>query len=129
MLCLQVDPRTIAFRGLAVRMAVATGRVTSVSTHPLTRRLVYQGPLVQLVEAMVGMIHGGQIIMDSATFTAISLALSEIGGRVPSKPDYVALNAQQKYALACRCIANMTESSNNCRTKGAGARCCWSLWP
>ena len=95
MLSVQVDPHTIAFRGLAVRMAVATGRVTSVSTHPHTRRLVYQGPLVQLIEAMVGVSHGGQIIMDSATFTAISPNLNEIGLRVPTKPDYAAL-AQQK---------------------------------
>ena len=91
-----MDPHTVAFRGLAVRMAVATGRVTSVSTHPLTRRLVYQGPLVQLIDAMVGVLHGGQIIMDSATFTAISPVLNEIGLRVPPKPDYAALAAQQK---------------------------------
>ena len=93
---MQVDPRTIAFRGLAVRMAVATGRVTSVSTHPHTRRLVYQGPLVQLIDALVGVSHGGQIIMESATFTAISPNLNEIASRVPSKPDYAALMAQQQ---------------------------------
>ena len=77
-------------------MAVATGRIKFVSTPPLTGRLVYQGPLVQLIEAMVGVTHGGQIIMDSATFTATSPSLSESGMSVTTQPDYAALTAQQK---------------------------------
>ena len=77
-------------------MGVATGRVSHTSTHPLTRRTVYHGPLVQLVEAMVGVIHGGQIITDSSTFAVMSLNLNEIAQRVPAQPDYTAMMARPR---------------------------------
>ena len=93
-------PSSVAFWGLAVRMGVATGRVSHTTTHPLTRRTVYHGPLVQLVEAMVGVTHGGQIITDSSTFTAMSLNLNEIAQRVPAQPDFNAMMARP------RCIAS-----------------------
>ncbi|DBB03723.1 TPA: hypothetical protein ACH3X3_011034 [Trebouxia sp. C0006] len=86
-----VAAKSIAFRGLSVRMGMATGKVTQTSVHPLTRRTVYHGPLVQLVETIVGVAHGGQVICDSATFTAMSPVLHETAQRVPAEPNYNAM--------------------------------------
>ncbi len=72
-------------------MGMATGKVTQTSVHPLTRRTVYHGPLVQLVETIVGVAHGGQVICDSATFTAMSPVLHETAQRVPAEPNYNAM--------------------------------------
>ncbi|DBB15937.1 TPA: hypothetical protein ACH3X3_003311 [Trebouxia sp. C0006] len=86
-----VAAKSIAFRGLSVRMGMATGKVTQTSVHPLTRRTVYHGPLVQLVETIVGLAHGGQVICDSATFTAMIPVLHETAQRVPAEPNYTAM--------------------------------------
>ncbi len=95
---LQVAAKSIAFRGLSVRMGMATGKVTQTSVHPLTRRTVYHGPLVQLVETIVGVAHGGQVICDSATFTAMSPVLHETAHRVPAEPNYIAMgDANHRY--------------------------------
>jgi len=88
---LQVASKSIAFRGLSVRMGLATSKVTQTSVHPLTRRTVYHGPLVQLAETIVGVAHGGQVICDSATFTAMSPVLHETAQRVPAEPNYNAM--------------------------------------
>ena len=83
--------KSIAFWGLSVRVGMATGKVTQTSVHPLTRRTVYHGPLVQLVETIVRLAHGGQVICDSATFTAMSPVLHETAQRVPAEPNYTAM--------------------------------------
>ena len=69
-------------------MGMATGKVTQTSMHPLTQRTVYHGPLVQLVETIVGVAHGGQVVCDSATFRAMSPVLHETAQRVPAEPNY-----------------------------------------
>lgn len=79
-------------------MGVATGSITHTTTHPLTRRTVYHGPLVQLVEAMVGVAHGGQIITDSSTVSAMSPNLNEIAHRVPTHPDYDAMMTRPRWS-------------------------------
>lgn len=76
-------------------MGLATGKVTQTSQHPLTRRTVYHGPLVQLVETIVGVAHGGQVITDSATVTAMSPLLNEIAQSVPAEPNYSAMALAQ----------------------------------
>jgi len=92
-----VAAKSIAFRGLSVRMGMATGKVTQTSMHPLTRRTVYHG-LVQLVETIVGVAHGGQVICDSATFIAMSPVLHETAQRVPAEPNYNAMgDANHRY--------------------------------
>ena len=93
----QVSPKLVAFRGLAVRMGLATGKVTQTSIQPLTRRTVYHGPLVQTVTSVVNVAHGGQVIMDSATFSAMSPVLSELALRLPAEPDYRAMTANHRY--------------------------------
>ena len=90
---MQVAPKSVAFRGLAVRMGMATGKATQTSIHPLTRRTVYHGALVQLVETIVSVAHGGQVITDSATFTAMCPVLHEIAQRVPAQPNYATMTA------------------------------------
>ena len=72
-------------------MGQATSMVTQTSVQPLTRRTVYHGPVVQLVETIVGVAHGGQIICDSATFTTMSPVLHETAQRVPAEPNYNAM--------------------------------------
>ena len=85
-------------------MGMATGRVGHTTTHPLTRRTVYHGPLVQLVEAIVGVAHGGQIITDSSTFSALSPSLNEVAQRVPAQPDYDAMMARPRCSLCSNCM-------------------------
>ena len=92
-------------------MGLATGRASSVTTHPLSRRTVYHGALVQLVEAMVGVAHGGQVVLDSATFTAMSPNLHELAGRVPAQPDYTTVSSRTRCvltpllcAVVCNCV-------------------------
>ena len=80
-------------------MGVATGKVTSITTHPLSRRIVYHGAIVQLVETIVGVANGGQIITDSATFAALSLNLHEVAGRVSAEPDYATMTSHHRCNL------------------------------
>ena len=114
---LQVAANSIAFRGLSVRMGMATGKVTQTSVHPLTRRTVYHGPLVQLVETIVGLAHGGQVICDSATFTAMSPVLHETAQRVPAEPNYNAMGdanhrCLHKFSPSNMCIFMLPLTSN-----------------
>ena len=37
--CLQIAPSEVAFRGLAVRMAIAYGKVSKARVHPMTMRV------------------------------------------------------------------------------------------
>lgn len=87
-------------------MGMATGKVTQTSVQPVTRRTVYHGPLVQLVETIVGVAHGGQVICDSATFTAMSPVLHETAQRVPAEPNYNAMGDASH-----RCLLNLFPSS------------------
>ena len=102
----QVAAKSVAFRGLSVRMGMATGKVTQTSVHPLTRRTVYHGPLVQLVETIVGVAHGGQVICDSATFIAMSPVLHDTAQRVPAEPNYNAMGDANHRYLHNLCTSN-----------------------
>ncbi|CAG9466280.1 unnamed protein product [Pedinophyceae sp. YPF-701] len=53
------------FRGLLVRMAVATGPVERTRVHRVTRRLKYSGPCMELVTALQDEAQGGQILIDT----------------------------------------------------------------
>ena len=80
-------------------MGVATGKVTSITTHPMSRRTMYHGAIMQLVETIVGVAHGGQIITDSATFAALSPNLHEVAGRVSAEPDYATMTSHHRCNL------------------------------
>ena len=51
----------LLFRGLRVRMAIATGPVEAVRTHAVTKRLEYKGAVLKRVQALADAAHGGQV--------------------------------------------------------------------
>ncbi|KAK9791166.1 hypothetical protein WJX73_003369 [Symbiochloris irregularis] len=90
--------RNILFRGLNVRMAVATGIADNVKENPASKRKDYHGTLRNLVNAMVKILYGGQIIMDERSYSAIS---GSDRANVVFKPtDWAALEEQHR--TSCR---------------------------
>ena len=62
-----------------------------------SKRMEYDGPVLNTVMAMAEIAHGGQIIMDEASFGLIKSGLVQLHSRVAASPDYEALQIQ------CRC--------------------------
>lgn len=69
----------IVFRGLRVRMGVATGLPERMKFHKMTMRAEYFGAVVRRVHAVSETPHGGQIIMDQETFSEVNCRLDELG--------------------------------------------------
>ncbi|KIY91819.1 hypothetical protein MNEG_16144 [Monoraphidium neglectum] len=82
-------PLGALFRGLRVRMSLATGRAEDVRLHTVTQRHEYGGSVLRRVQAVAETPHGGQVIMDPDTFQGIHARLPELGGAV--------LDATQKF--------------------------------
>lgn len=72
----------IVFRGLRVRMGVATGLPESMKFHKMTMRAEYFGDVVRRVHAVSDTPHGGQILMDQETFSEVNCRLDELGAMV-----------------------------------------------
>jgi hypothetical protein len=53
--------RSLLFRGLRVRMSVATGLVDTVRMHSITQRAEYTGDVLKKVQAVAEAPHGGQV--------------------------------------------------------------------
>jgi hypothetical protein len=51
----------VLFRGMRVRMSVATGYVDTVRVHSVTKRREYQGDVLKKVQAVGEAPHGGQV--------------------------------------------------------------------
>jgi hypothetical protein len=51
----------VLFRGMRVRMSVATGYVENVVQHAITKRAVYTGDVLKKVQAVAEAPHGGQV--------------------------------------------------------------------
>jgi hypothetical protein len=51
----------VLFRGLRVRMSVATGAVDAVRLHSVTQRAEYSGDVLKKVQAVSEAPHGGQV--------------------------------------------------------------------
>ncbi|CAG9463706.1 unnamed protein product [Pedinophyceae sp. YPF-701] len=68
---LLVDDGARFFRGLRVRMSVATAHCEHATTHRMTRRLEYDGPVVTLVNAIQEVTRGGQILMCAQTYEGV----------------------------------------------------------
>ena len=51
----------VLFRGMRVRMSIATGYVESVVQHTITKRAVYTGDVLKKVQAVAEAPHGGQV--------------------------------------------------------------------
>lgn len=62
---------SLVFRGMRVRMAIATGPLGNISTNALTKRLEYAGQVMDRVKVLESFADGGQIVMDSETHQAI----------------------------------------------------------
>eukprot|EP01026_Neomeris_dumetosa_P051023 TRINITY_DN4484_c0_g1_i1.p1 TRINITY_DN4484_c0_g1~~TRINITY_DN4484_c0_g1_i1.p1 ORF type:complete len:834 (+),score=115.70 TRINITY_DN4484_c0_g1_i1:327-2504(+) len=70
---------SMLFKGLRVRMAVATGTISMRSMNRLTGRVEIQGPVMDKVNAIADIPQGGQIIMDLETFQEVNGRLDELG--------------------------------------------------
>ncbi|KAK9818038.1 hypothetical protein WJX72_006076 [[Myrmecia] bisecta] len=101
----EVEPHDIAFRGLSVRMGIATGQVLSTHVHHLSMRVEYDGPVVTLLHAIADCPSGGQIIVESQTFGDINSQLTDIPLRLPPHPDYNALQQQVRAQQSGNSIA------------------------
>jgi hypothetical protein len=51
----------VLFRGLRVRMSIATGGVDSIRMHSVTQRAEYVGEVLRKVQAVGETPHGGQV--------------------------------------------------------------------
>ncbi|CAG9461611.1 unnamed protein product [Pedinophyceae sp. YPF-701] len=60
------------FRGLLVRMGVATANATRSKTHKVTRRVEYEGPVMDLVNAIQDVAHGGQVLLCERTLELLA---------------------------------------------------------
>uniref|UniRef100_A0A7S3XCP8 Guanylate cyclase domain-containing protein n=1 Tax=Picocystis salinarum TaxID=88271 RepID=A0A7S3XCP8_9CHLO len=62
---------SLIFRGMRVRMAIATGPFANIATNALTKRLEYTGEVMERVKLLESFADGGQIVMDSETHQTI----------------------------------------------------------
>ncbi|KAK9791857.1 hypothetical protein WJX73_005571 [Symbiochloris irregularis] len=94
----EINVRDAIYWGLKIRMAVATGTAEDTKMNTASKRREYAGKLKHWVEALSHVLHGGQIIIDSATFAGISQHLTDILKAVPAHPDYKAMEQHQRGA-------------------------------
>ena len=86
-LAVQEDPeRIIIFRGLRVRMCVATG-VPDPSASALAKPVDKYPALLPILKAMCTVAQGGQVLCASSTYTLINSRLTDIARRVPEQPN------------------------------------------
>ena len=63
-----------------------------------TKRMEYEGAVLQKVTCMSDLPHGGQVVIDEETFDGIKSGLAALRQRVASRPNLSAL------APSCRCL-------------------------
>ncbi|GFR43303.1 hypothetical protein Agub_g4369, partial [Astrephomene gubernaculifera] len=71
----------VLYRGLRVRMGVATGVTDAITSHAITQRMEYSGEVYRRVQAVADLPNGGQILLDANTFNAIHNNLNDLGIR------------------------------------------------
>ncbi|KAK9805610.1 hypothetical protein WJX72_007771 [[Myrmecia] bisecta] len=81
----------LMFRGLRIRMGIATGLVDHTQMHELTKRVEYSGVVMDLAKAISETPHGGQIVMDADTCKGIMPHLRQIAAEVHRAPDREAI--------------------------------------
>ncbi|KAK9829912.1 hypothetical protein WJX72_008611 [[Myrmecia] bisecta] len=89
----ELEPTSVLFRGLRIRMGVATGVVDRASVHELTKRVDYSGPVMDLAKAISDTPFGGQIVTDEATYRGIVGHLQEIAQDVHRAPHWDAIQS------------------------------------
>ena len=62
---------------------------------PTSRVMEYSGDTPLRLKALSSLPHGGQILMDSATFSAAGHLLLDIKHRVAATPDYEAMRTNK----------------------------------
>ncbi|KAG2502119.1 hypothetical protein HYH03_000611 [Edaphochlamys debaryana] len=73
--------QSVLFRGLRVRMGVATGVTDAITSHAITQRMEYSGEVYRRVQAVAELPQGGQVLLDANTFNAIHNHLNDLGIR------------------------------------------------
>ncbi|EFJ39833.1 hypothetical protein VOLCADRAFT_100489 [Volvox carteri f. nagariensis] len=71
-------PLLVLFKGLSVRMGIATGVPSSVREHPVTRRMQYTGAVLRLATGIAELGSGGQILVEPMTFKGIHNKIEEL---------------------------------------------------
>ena len=69
-----------------------------IQVNPASKRREYNGKLKRLVEALSGVPHGGQIMIESATFAGINAHLTDILKVVPPNPDFEKMDKYRRCA-------------------------------
>ena len=63
-----------------------------------TKRMEYDGAVLNMVMAMADLAHGGQILMDEASFDLVKSGLVQLYSCVEPGPDLAALQDQLRHA-------------------------------
>ncbi|KXZ45145.1 hypothetical protein GPECTOR_58g594 [Gonium pectorale] len=71
-------PLLVLFKGLAVRMGVATGVPSAVREHPVTRRMQYTGAVLRLATGIAELGSGGQVLLEPLTFRGIHTQMEQL---------------------------------------------------
>lgn len=71
-------PLLVVFKGLSVRMGIATGVPSSVREHPVTRRIQYTGAVLRLATGIADLGSGGQVLVEPMTFRGIHHKIEEL---------------------------------------------------
>ena len=71
-------PLLVLFKGLAVRMGIATGVPSAVREHPVTRRMQYTGAVLRLATGIAELGCGGQVLLEPMTFKGIHNKFEEL---------------------------------------------------
>lgn len=74
----------IIFRGLRVRMAMATGLIHDVQIHKITHRVEYYGDVTNRAQALSDLPSGGQVLIDQESFKGINGQLNQLGACLQS---------------------------------------------
>ena len=69
-----------------------------------TKRMEYEGAVLQQVTSMADLPHGGQIIIDEATFDGIKSSLAVLRERVAKTPNMSAVAGACRSAAGCLCL-------------------------
>ena len=59
--------------------------------NEISKRKEYGGKVRERVQALSECCHGGQIIIDAATFEGISNCMTDLVGKLPVEPDFSAI--------------------------------------
>ncbi|CAG9464693.1 unnamed protein product [Pedinophyceae sp. YPF-701] len=111
------------FRGLLVRMSMATGVAKSTSVHRVTRRVEYRGECMSMVNDIQEMTHGGQILACERTMEVVTRGpLKQLGAQIAAlKPAKALLSYLEGLTQARGPRVHWGKSSNGVQSS-AGRR-------